>query len=24
LRQHGPCAVHRRYFAPVAQSEFDF
>jgi ribonuclease HII len=24
LRQHGPCAGHRRYFAPVAQSEFDF
>jgi ribonuclease HII len=24
LRQHGPCAVHRRYFAPVAQSEFAF
>ena len=24
LRLHGPCPVHRRYFAPVAQSEFDF
>ncbi|HKN11189.1 MAG TPA: ribonuclease HII [Pseudomonadota bacterium] len=24
LRVHGPCAVHRRYFAPVAQTEFDF
>ena len=24
LRVHGPCAVHRRYFAPVAQSGFDF
>ena len=24
LRLHGPCPVHRRYFAPVAQTEFDF
>ncbi len=24
LRAHGPCPVHRRYFAPVAQTEFDF
>jgi ribonuclease HII len=24
LRQLGPCPVHRRYFAPVAQREFDF
>jgi ribonuclease HII len=24
LRQLGPCPVHRRFFAPVAQSEFDF
>jgi ribonuclease HII len=24
LRVHGPCAVHRRYFAPVAQTGFDF
>jgi ribonuclease HII len=24
LRLHGPCPVHRRYFAPVAQTDFDF
>ena len=24
LRVHGPCPVHRRYFAPVAQTAFDF
>lgn len=24
LRAHGPCPMHRRYFAPVAQTEFDF
>lgn len=24
LRVHGPCAVHRRYFAPVLQTGFDF
>jgi ribonuclease HII len=24
LRVHGPCPEHRRYFAPVAQTEFDF
>ncbi|HEV3239785.1 MAG TPA: ribonuclease HII [Casimicrobiaceae bacterium] len=24
LREHGPCPVHRRYFAPVLQSAFDF
>ena len=24
LRLHGPCPVHRRYFAPVAQTVFDF
>jgi len=24
LRAHGPCPVHRRHFAPVAQTEFDF
>jgi ribonuclease HII len=24
LRQIGPCPVHRRFFAPVAQSELDF
>jgi ribonuclease HII len=24
LRTHGPCPMHRRYFAPVAQTEFDF
>ena len=24
LRQLGPCPAHRRFFAPVAQAEFDF
>jgi ribonuclease HII len=24
LRAHGPCPEHRRYFAPVLQSAFDF
>jgi ribonuclease HII len=24
LERHGPCAIHRRSFAPVVQSEFDF
>ena len=24
LREHGPCPLHRRSFAPVAQSELDF
>ena len=24
LREHGPCPLHRRSFAPVAQSEFRF
>ena len=24
LGRHGPCAIHRRSFAPVVQSEFDF
>jgi ribonuclease HII len=24
LERHGPCPVHRRSFAPVVQSEFDF
>ena len=24
LNTHGPCAIHRRSFAPVLQSEFDF
>lgn len=24
LRVHGPCPVHRRYFAPVLQAAFDF
>ncbi|HVE51709.1 MAG TPA: ribonuclease HII [Casimicrobiaceae bacterium] len=24
LDRHGPCAIHRRSFAPVLQSEFDF
>ena len=24
LREHGPCPVHRRHFAHVEQSEFDF
>jgi ribonuclease HII len=24
LRRHGACPVHRRYFAPVAQTDFDF
>ena len=24
LNRHGPCPAHRRFFAPVAQSSFDF
>jgi ribonuclease HII len=24
LREHGPCPMHRRHFAHVEQSEFDF
>ncbi|MGB0992699.1 MAG: ribonuclease HII [Akkermansiaceae bacterium] len=24
LREHGPCPIHRRSFAPVAQTELDF
>jgi len=24
LQRHGPCAIHRRSFAPVLQSSFDF
>jgi len=24
LREHGPCPLHRRSFAPVAQSELAF
>ena len=24
LDRHGPCAIHRRSFAPVVQSELDF
>jgi ribonuclease HII len=24
LERHGPCPIHRRSFAPVVQSEFDF